>query len=157
MSDTLQRTFVAVKPDGVNRGLVGEIISRFERKGFNLIGLKLLHVTPELAAKHYEEHFGKPFYDGLIKFITDGPVVAMVIEGINVIEVSRKMMGATNPQEAAVGTIRGDFGQIKQNNLIHGSDSEASAEREISIYFKPEELVTPKKNTCFEFIDRFCD
>lgn len=135
-----ERTFVAIKPDGVKRGLIGKIIARFEEKGFKIVGMKLLQVTPELAAKHYAEHLGKPFYNRLIYYITSAPVVAMVVEGYNAVESVRHMVGATDPLKADVGTIRADFAQIMQYNVIHASDSLASAEREIDIYFRPEEI-----------------
>ncbi|NLZ39127.1 MAG: nucleoside-diphosphate kinase [Firmicutes bacterium] len=145
----MERTFVMVKPDGVQRGLIGEVIKRFEQKGLKLVGLKLMQVSQELAAKHYGEHQGKPFYDELIDFITSGPVVAMVWEGLNAISVVRTMMGQTNPASAAPGTIRGDFAMYLGNNVVHGSDSEASAEREIKLFFKKEELLTYEKATDF--------
>lgn len=135
-----QRTFIAVKPDGVKRGLVGEIIRRFENKGFKLIGLKMLYVTQEMAERHYGEHEGKPFYPRLLKYIQSGPIVAMVWKGYNVIDGARHMMGKTNPMEAEAGTIRADYALLMEYNVIHGSDSVESAEREIAIYFKPEEL-----------------
>lgn len=147
----MERTFIAIKPDAVKRGLIGRIISRFEDKGFKLIGLKMLTPTGEMAAKHYEEHLGKPFYPSLIKYITSGPIVAMAFEGIDVIAGSRKLMGVTNPQNAEVGTIRFDFAQSKEVNVIHGSDSPESAEREIGIYFNPEELCS-NWNTTLEFL-----
>ena len=155
MSEKLERTFVAIKPDAVNRGLIGEIITRFEKRGFKIIGMKLLKPTKEIAAKHYEEHYGKPFYESLINFITEGPIVALAIEGINIIDIARKMMGSTNPQEALPGTIRFDFAQIKECNVIHGSDSPESAEREISIYFKPEELFEAKKTPEDYFVEKY--
>ena len=135
-----QRTFIAVKPDGVKRGLVGEIMKRFENRGFKLIGLKMLDVTPEMAEKHYGEHKGKPFYPRLIRYIQSGPIVAMVWKGYDAIAGCRQLMGATRPLEAQVGTIRADFALVKEYNVVHGSDSEESAEREIAIYFKEEEL-----------------
>lgn len=141
----MERTFIMIKPDGVQRNLVGEIISRFERKGFKLVGMKLLAVTPELAAKHYAEHVGKPFYEGLVRYITSGPVVAMVWAGKNVVAMAREMMGATNPAAAGPGTIRGMYGVEIGRNVIHGSDSPASAEREIGIYFTPGELIDYQK------------
>jgi nucleoside-diphosphate kinase len=139
--DAMERTFLMIKPDGVQRGLVGEIIGRFERKGFQLAGMKLMRITRELAERHYAEHAGKPFYESLISFITSGPVVAMVWRGDGVIAQARAMMGKTNPQEAAPGTIRGDYGVHTGFNLIHGSDSPESAEREIRLFFRDEELV----------------
>ena len=135
-----ERTFVAIKPDGVKRGLIGKIIARFEDKGFKIVGMKLLQVTPELAAKHYAEHLGKPFYNRLIYYITSAPIVAMVVEGYNAVESVRHMVGATDPLKADVGTIRADFAQIMQYNVIHASDSLASADSEIDIYFRPEEI-----------------
>lgn len=135
-----ERTFIAVKPDGVKRGLVGEIIRRFERKGFKLIGIKMLDVTPEMAEKHYGEHKGKPFYPRLIEYIQSGPIVAMVWKGYDVIHGARAIMGSTNPNEAQVGTIRADFALVKEYNVVHGSDSVESAEREIAIYFEEKEL-----------------
>lgn len=143
----MERTFVAIKPDGVKRGLIGSIIKRIEHKGYKIVGLKMLHPTLEIAQKHYEEHYGKPFYPGLIKYITSGPIVALVVEGENVIEGMRHMMGNTVPNTAEVGTIRADFAQIKEFNTIHGSDSVESANREINIYFKPEELCENWKTT----------
>lgn len=135
-----ERTFVAIKPDGVKRGLIGRIISKIEDKGYKIVALKMLQVTDELAAKHYAEHIGKPFYDGLIKFITSGPIIAMVLQGENAISGVRKFMGKTNPDDAEVGSIRGDFAQVMRYNTIHGSDSKESAEREINLYFTPEEI-----------------
>ena len=135
-----ERTFIAVKPDGVKRGLVGEIIRRFERKGFKLIGIKMLDVTPEMAEKHYGEHKGKPFYPRLIEYIQSGPIVAMVWKGYDVIHGARTIMGSTKPNEAQVGTIRADLALVKEYNVVHGSDSVESAEREIAIYFDEKEL-----------------
>ncbi|MEB3280895.1 MAG: nucleoside-diphosphate kinase [Lyngbya sp.] len=136
----MERTFIAIKPDGVQRRLVGEIISRFEDKGFTLVGLKLMSVSRELAENHYDVHKGKPFFDGLVKFITSGPLVAMVWEGDGVVAAARKMIGATNPLTAEPGTIRGDFAVSIGRNLIHGSDAVETAQREISLWFKEEEL-----------------
>ncbi len=135
-----ERTFIAIKPDGVKRNLIGRIISRFEEKGYKIIGLKLMQPTIEHAKKHYAEHEGKPFYPRLIKYITSGPIVAMVVQGPNVIAESRRMMGATKPENAEAGTIRFEFAISQEFNIIHGSDSPESAEREIAIYFKEEEL-----------------
>ena len=135
-----ERTFVAIKPDGVKRGIIGRIIERFEDKGFKIVAMKLLQVTPELAAKHYAEHEGKPFYKRLVHYITSGPIVAMVIEGYDAVESVRHIVGATSPIKADVGTIRADFAQIMEYNVVHASDSIESANREISIYFKPEEI-----------------
>ena len=132
----MDRTLVIAKPDAVERGLVGEIVARFERRGLKLVALDLRTVDPATAALHYAEHEGKPFYPDLISFITRGPVVAMVIEGPeDTWKVVRTMMGATNPREAAPGTIRGDLGIIFTENLIHGSDGPESAQREIGIFF----------------------
>ena len=142
---TEERTFIAVKPDGVRRGLIGEILRRFEAKGYKIIGLKMLQVTPELAAAHYAEHEGKPFYPRLLRYIQSGPVVAIALRGYNVVEGARHMMGATDPNKAQVGTIRADFAQVMEYNIVHGSDSVESAERELALYFRPEELVEGAK------------
>ncbi len=136
----IEKTFLMVKPDGVKRQLVGEIVDRFERKGFVLKGAKLMQISQELAEKHYAEHAERPFFGELTEFITSGPVFAMVWEGENVISVARLMMGATNPAESQPGTIRGDYSTTVSQNVIHGSDSPASAEREIGLFFKEEEL-----------------
>ncbi len=136
-----ERTLVLLKPDTINRRLSGEIIARFEKKGLRIIGLKMLWVSREIAEKHYEVHRGKPFYESLINYITSAPLIAMVLEGSNVIFVVRKMMGSTNGQEAEQGTIRGDYSMSVQNNLVHGSDSKESADREIKIFFRDEELI----------------
>jgi nucleoside-diphosphate kinase len=138
------RTLLFIKPDGVRRNLVGEIISRFERKGLRLLGLKMLTFTRELARKHYEEHVQKPFYPGLEDFILSGPVVAMVWEGDDVIELTRTMMGKTKHTEAAPGTIRGDFAFSTTENLIHGSDSVERAKIEIANFFTDAELAGAK-------------
>ena len=135
----MERTFVAIKPDGVKRGLIGKVIERFELKGYKIIGLKMLNVSEEIAAKHYEEHFGKPFYPRLIKFITSGPIVAMAVEGENAILGTRHIVGATNPDNADVGTIRGDYSPSSSLNLIHASDSLESANRELALYFNDDE------------------
>lgn len=137
----MERTFLMVKPDGVQRSLIGEIVSRFEKKGFKLVGAKLMQIPTELAETHYGEHKERPFFGELVEFITSGPVFAMVWEGENVIATARQMMGSTNPKDAAPGTIRGDFGLTVGKNVIHGSDSPESAEREINLFFKKEELV----------------
>lgn len=138
----MERTFAMVKPDGVQRGLVGEVISRFERKGIKIAALKLMQITPQLAEQHYAEHKGKPFIVDLVRFITSGPVVAMVLEGENVIAMVRAMMGATNPKDSALGTIRGDLGMTIDKNIIHGSDSPESAVKEINNFFAANEIVT---------------
>lgn len=137
----LEKTLLLVKPDGVQRRLIGTIISRFESKGLKIVGLKMLQVTPELAREHYAEHVEKPFYPLLEEFITAAPVVAIAAEGVDAISVARTMMGATNGREAAPGTIRGDFSQSRQMNLVHGSDSPEAAARELSIYFSDNELL----------------
>ena len=137
----MERTFLAVKPDGVQRQLVGEIIRRYENKGFKLVGLKLIQPTRELAEKHYAVHKERPFFAGLVDFITSGPVVAMVWEGDGVVASARKIIGATNPLTAEPGTIRGDFGVNVGRNLIHGSDAQETAQTEIALWFKEEELV----------------
>ncbi len=138
----MERTFLAIKPDGIQRGLVGEIIRRFETKGFTLIGLKFLKVSAELAQQHYDVHRERPFFTGLVEFITSGPVVAMVWEGDGVITSARKIIGATNPLTAEPGTIRGDLGINIGRNLIHGSDAPETAQKEIALWFKDEELVS---------------
>ena len=137
----MQRTLIICKPDCVQRRLVGQILQRFEAKGLRLAALKLLQVDRQLGEQHYGEHKGKPFFEGLIKFITDGPVVVGVLEGNEAISVVRTMLGATNGVAAAPGTIRGDFSISKQNNLVHGSDSPESAQREIALWFKTGEIV----------------
>jgi nucleoside-diphosphate kinase len=137
----LERTFLAIKPDGVQRKLVGEIIRRFETKGFTLVGLKFMSVSQKLAEQHYGVHRERPFFKGLVEFITSGPVVAMVWEGDGVIAAARKVIGATNPLTAEPGTIRGDFGANIGRNLIHGSDAPETAKSEIALWFTEEELV----------------
>src|SRR5262245_36215776 len=137
----MQQTLILLKPDGVQRPLLGEVIGRFERKGLRLAGLKLLEPSHELAEKHYAVHKGKPFYDSLLQFLTSGPTVAMVWEGREAVAVARTLMGATDGTKAPPATIRGDFALSVQNNLVHGSDSPDNAETEIALWFKPEELV----------------
>jgi nucleoside-diphosphate kinase len=131
----MEHTFVMVKPDGVARRLVGEVISRFERKGLNLERIRMLTIDEAMARIHYAEHVDKPFFGELVEFITSGPVVAMEWSGESAVSVARSLMGATDPKAAAPGTIRGDFGVVVTNNIVHGSDSVASAERELSIFF----------------------
>ena len=131
----VEHTFLMVKPDGVRRSIVGEVISRFERKGLKLEKMRMLQIDEELAGRHYAEHTEKPFFPELVEFITSGPVVAMEWSGEGAVAVARTVMGPTNPAEAPPGTIRGDFGIIMTNNLVHGSDSVASAERELGIFF----------------------
>lgn len=151
-----ERTFVAIKPDAVKRGLIGRIIRKIEDKGYKIVALKMLQVDEELAAKHYAEHVGKPFYDGLVRFITSGPIIAMVLQGENAISGIRKFMGKTDPNDAEVGSIRGDFAQVMRYNSIHGSDSKESAEREINLYFKEEEICDGWE-TMLEMIMRECE
>ena len=136
----MERTFLAIKPDGVQRGLVGEIIGRFEAKGFKLVGMKLMTASRELAEQHYGVHKERPFFAGLVDFITSGPLVAMVWEGDGVVASARKMIGATNPLNSEPGTIRGDFAVNVGRNIIHGSDAVETAREEISLWFKDEEL-----------------
>lgn len=141
----MERTYLMVKPDGVQRNLIGEIVSRFEKKGFQLVGAKLMIIPTELAEQHYGEHKERPFFKELVSFITSGPVFAMVWEGENVIATARQMMGATNPKDSAPGTIRGDFAATVGKNIIHGSDSLESATREIGLFFNEEELTSYTK------------
>ncbi|MPZ48559.1 MAG: nucleoside-diphosphate kinase [Dehalococcoidia bacterium] len=136
----MERTLILIKPDAMQRGLAGEILSRLERRGLRIAGLKLLQVDRTLAERHYGEHAGKPFYEGLVGYITACPIVAAVLEGTDAVEAVRSTMGKTNPRDAAPGTIRGDFGLEIGRNLIHGSDSLASAEREVALFFQPTEL-----------------
>lgn len=142
----MEKTFLMVKPDGVQRNLIGEIVGRFEAKGFQLVGAKLMQIPTELAEQHYGEHKERPFFGELVDFITSGPVFAMVWEGENVISTARLLVGATNPKESAPGTIRGDFAVTVGKNIIHGSDAPESAEREIGLFFKQEELVSYQKD-----------
>lgn len=141
-----ERTFIAVKPDGVQRGLVTSIFSRFERRGYKLVAIKMLVPTPELLKQHYAEHVGKPFYPKMEAFMSSGPVVATVWEGKDVVKQGRAMLGATDPIKSAPGTIRGDFGIDMGRNVCHGSDSVESAEREIKLWFKDDEVVSWKAN-----------
>lgn len=136
----MERTFVLLKPDCVQRRLMGRVISRFEEKGLNFVAMKLIRVDSELAKKHYAEHVEKPFYPSLEEFITGGPVLATVVEGLEAVRVVREMLGATSGLKAAAGTIRGDFSSSMQMNLVHASDGADAAAREIALYFKPEEL-----------------
>ena len=137
----MERTFVMIKPDGVQRALVGQVITRLEEKGLKLVAAKMLHIDDELASKHYGEHIGKPFYEPLISYITSGPVLATVLEGKNAVACVRKVVGRTNPQEADQGTIRGDFGMETGRNIIHASDSTESAAREIALFFSNSEIM----------------
>ncbi|WP_017294826.1 nucleoside-diphosphate kinase [Geminocystis herdmanii] len=138
----MERTFLMVKPDGVQRNLVGEVIKRLENKGFTLVGLKLMSVSRELAEKHYDVHKERPFFSGLVDFIVSSPVVAMVWQGEGVVASARKIIGATDPLAAEPGTIRGDYGVNIGRNLIHGSDAIETAQREIALWFKEDELVS---------------
>jgi nucleoside-diphosphate kinase len=137
----MQRTLILVKPDGVQRRLVGTILERFEKKGLRLAALKLVKPSRDLAEKHYAVHRGKPFYDSLLQFLTSGPTVAMVLEGREAVTVARTLMGVTDGTKAAPATIRGDFALSVQNNLVHGSDSAENAAQEIALWFRPDELV----------------
>jgi nucleoside-diphosphate kinase len=137
----VERSLVLVKPDGVRRGLVGEIVGRFERKGLKIVAAKTLRVTPELAQRHYAEHQGKPFYPSLIQHITSGPTVALAIEGRSAVSVARLVIGATNPQLAAPGTVRGDLALGITPNLVHASDSLEAAARELALYFAADEFL----------------
>ncbi|MCH8869705.1 MAG: nucleoside-diphosphate kinase [Chloroflexi bacterium] len=142
----MERTLVLLKPDSIQRGLAGEVISRLERRGLKFVAMKLMKVSEDLAHRHYGEHVGKPFFDGLVKFITSSPIVAMVVEGENAVEVVRNAIGATNPTQAEPGTIRGDLALTIGMNLVHGSDSPESARREIDIFFQPQEIVEYSRN-----------
>lgn len=137
----MERTLIILKPDAVQRGLCGEILIRFERKGLQLVGMKLMQIPAKLAETHYEPHKGKPFYEGLVKFMTSSPVIVLALQGKDAINIARKMMGKTFGSQAEPGTIRGDFGVSNSFNLIHGSDSAESAQRELGLFFKPEELL----------------
>ena len=132
----VENTFIMIKPDGVERGLVGEVINRLERKGLRLEKIRSLQIDPAMAQRHYAEHTEKPFFGDLVDFITSGPVVAMEWSGESAVSVARTLMGATDPKQAAPGTIRGDYGLIVTNNLVHGSDSPESAERELGLFFE---------------------
>jgi nucleoside-diphosphate kinase len=137
----MERTLLILKPDAVQRHLIGEILARFEKRGMQIVGMKLMRITPAIAEVHYEAHKSKPFYPGLVKFMTSSPVVVFAVAGKDAITVARKMMGATKAGTAEPGTIRGDFGLSNSFNLIHGSDSPEAATRELGIFFKPEELL----------------
>ncbi len=137
----MERTLVILKPDAVQRGLIGPILTRIEQRGFRIVAMKMMRISRELAERHYAEHKGKSFYEGLIAFITSAPVVVMVVEGPQAVRIIRQMMGKTNAADAAPGTIRGDFA-LSMKNLIHGSDSPESAAREIALYFREDEILT---------------
>ncbi len=141
----MEKTFVMLKPDAVQRNLAGEIISRLEKRGLKLVAIKMLRIDNELAEQHYGEHKGKPFFQSLVNFITSAPVIAMIWEGENAVQVARKMMGNTDPQKAEPGTIRGDYALFTGNNIVHGSDSLESAAREIGLFFSPGEIINYKK------------
>lgn len=143
----MERTLVLVKPDGVQRGLVGEVISRLERRGLKLVAMKLMQLDQALAERHYGEHVGRPFFPGLVDFIKSSPLVAMVWESEDVVEIVRNTMGETHPKNSSPGTIRGDLGVTIGRNLVHGSDSNESAEREIGLFFSPEEILDYARST----------
>jgi nucleoside-diphosphate kinase len=143
----MENTLILVKPDGVQRGLIGEIIGRFEHRGLKLVGLKFLQMSSELASNHYAVHRERPFYNSLVEYITSGPVVAMVWVGNDAIAAARATMGGTNPVQAAPGTIRGDYGMEIGRNLVHGSDSPENAEKEVNLFFAPTELVEWKRDS----------
>ena len=143
----MERTLILVKPDGVQRGLMGEIVRRFERRGLKLAGMKFIQMSMELAQQHYDVHKERPFFKDLVSYITSGPVLAMVWEGEHAIDVARSTIGSTNPMDAAPGTIRGDFGIHIGRNLVHGSDSPENGIKETNLFFKPEELVTWNRAT----------
>lgn len=143
----MEKTLIILKPDTVQRGLMGEIIQRIERRGLRIAAMKMMWVDRDLAERHYAEHKGKSFYEPLLKFITSAPVMVMVVQGPEAISVMRAMMGKTNSKQAAAGTIRGDYGLSNRHNLIHGSDSPKSAEREIPLFFEPEEIFDYKRVT----------
>ncbi len=143
----MERTLILVKPDGVQRGLIGEIIARFERRGLKLIGMKFIQMSEDLALQHYAVHEGRPFFEGLVAYITSGPVVAMAWEGNEAILAARNTIGATKPVEAAAGTIRGDLGMEVGRNLVHGSDSPENGIKEVDLFFEPDELVEWSRDT----------
>jgi nucleoside-diphosphate kinase len=142
----MERTLVIVKPDGVQRGLIGPILSRLEARGLRIVGLKFLHVQQPLAEQHYAEHLGKPFYEGLLRYITSGPVAVACFEGNNAVQMVRNTVGATSPLNAAAGTIRGDFAVDIGRNLIHASDAPATGEREVALWFQDSELVSYERD-----------
>ena len=146
MSTDKEKTLVLIKPDGVQRGLIGQVISKLELRGLKIVALKMLSINHELASRHYSEHIERPFYKNLIEFIISSPVVATVFEGPDAVTLVRKTMGATNPLEASPGTIRGDMGITIDKNIIHGSDSIESADKEIALFFQPEEILTYERN-----------
>jgi nucleoside-diphosphate kinase len=143
----MERTLILLKPDAIQRSLTGSVIARLEARGLKIAGMKLMQMTNELAHRHYEAHVGKPFFDGLVKFITSGPIAAIILEGNNAVEVVRNTMGATDPSKAGPGTIRGDLAIDIGRNLIHGSDSLESAQREIDLFFNPTEMLSYSRDT----------
>jgi nucleoside-diphosphate kinase len=143
----VERTLIIIKPDAVQRGLTGEIVQRFERRGLRIAAMKLMQITPQLAERHYAIHKGKPFYPGLIDYITSSPVVVMILEGNDAIEIARRTMGATRPAEAAPGTIRADFGLEVGRNLVHGSDGSDTAVFEIGLFFAEDEILSYTRDT----------
>lgn len=148
----MERTLVIVKPDGVQRGLIGEVVNRLERRGLKIVGLKMLHLSRELASRLYAVHEGKAFYEGLLDYITSSPIVVMVVEGNGAIDIVRRTMGATNPAQATPGTIRADFGLEIGRNIVHGSDGPETAAFEIGLFFPPEEIHTwARANDCWIF------
>lgn len=138
----MERTFIIIKPDAVQRGLIGQIIQRFERRGLRIVAMKFMHITEQLARRHYAVHEGKPFYEPLVSYITSSPVVVMVLEGKNAIQIARRTMGVTNPAEADPGTIRADFGVEIGRNLVHGSDGPETAAFEVALFFDASEIVS---------------
>lgn len=143
----MERTLVLLKPDAVQRGLTGEVISRFERRGLKIVGMKLIQMDRAFAGRHYGEHEGKPFFEGLVNFITSGPIVAMALEGLNAVEVVRRTMGETNPANSQPGTIRGDLALEIGRNIVHGSDSLDTAKRELALFFSEDELISYERST----------
>ena len=142
----MERTLILVKPDAMQRGLAGEVITRLERRGLKIVGMKLIHMDESLARKHYGIHEGKPFFNDLVEYIISSPIIAAVFEGTKAVELTRNTMGATNPLDSALGTIRGDFGMEIGRNLVHGSDSLENAGKEISLFFSPQELVSYERD-----------
>ena len=143
----MERTLVLIKPDALQRSLAGEVLSRLERRGLKIVALRLMQMDNTLARRHYAEHEGKPFVESLVRFITSGPLIAAVLEGPNAVELVRRVMGATDPQQADPGTIRGDLGLFIQDNLIHGSDSPESAKREIALFFNDSDIISWERAT----------
>jgi nucleoside-diphosphate kinase len=143
----VERTLIIIKPDAVQRGLIGEIIRRFENRGLRMVGMRFMQISRELARRHYAVHEGKPFFPGLIDYITSAPVVVIALEGQQAVELARKTIGATRPVEAGAGTIRGDLGMEVGRNLVHGSDSVENAEKEVALFFSPDELVEWERDT----------